>query len=387
MIIWLALAAVQVTPVADTPQREVVVTANRLDDTARALAACLARKCPPDQDIAASLAHAENQFVDGGYAKARVTLGDSIGRNKRHAKAYAVPVSDLFRANARVNVHLGEAVLYKSGMIDSLSALKAGLPATDGRVLAQRIEVADADARLRREESALDQYLAVAADAKAAGLPVVEGYARLRRVVLLTAINQYDGGYASDIKKAVHWFANRPDLAAFGAAAELMSARAAVKKGDSTQVDALIASYGRTTKTPQLLYAPVEVQQDSLRSQNASSMTGKLAMDNYDDQWVDISFWVTPEGKVSDVETLRESPKLSGEWAKPIAARIAQRRYAPLRMDKSEPGVLRVERYTLTAYWLKDATGTRLRSREAVPRIEMVDLTAEAAGVSAGPKG
>ena len=385
MSMWLVLAAALQagTPTPD-PQRDVVVTAKRLDDTARTLAACLARQCPPDEDIAATLAHAENQFVDGGYAKARLTLNASIARNKRHAKAHPVPVSDLLRAGARTNVHLGEADLYKSGMIDSLTALKAGLPATDGRVLAQRIEVADADARLRREDSALDQYLAIAADAKTAGLPVVEGYARLRRVVLLSAMSQYDGGYLRDVKKAVSWFDDRPDLAAFRAAAELMSARAAVKKGDASQVEALIARYGRTSKTPQLLYAPVDVQQDSLRSQNASTQLGKLAMDNFDDQWIDISFWVTPEGKVSDVEMLRQSPKLAGDWAKPIAARIAQRRYAPLAMDKSEPGVLRVERYTLTAHWLTDVTGTRLRTREAAPRIEMVDLTAEAAGT---PKG
>ena len=50
---------------------DIVVTARSLQDTADALAACIARNCPPDEDIAATLAHAENQFVGGDYRSAR----------------------------------------------------------------------------------------------------------------------------------------------------------------------------------------------------------------------------------------------------------------------------------------------------------------------------
>ena len=365
-------------PTPAAPQRDIVVTANRLDDTARALAECRARGCPPDEDIRATLAHAENQFVAGSYAEARTTIQGSVNRNGRFAREYPVQVSDLLRASSRVNLHLGEARLSRSATIDSLAALRAGLPDSDGRVLAQRVEVADSDARLGKMIPALAAYAAIAADARASGVPVVEGYARLRRVVLLIAMAQVDAGYLSDLRQATRWFAGRPDLVAFGAAAELMSAQAAMKRGEPAEVDALITRYGRATTRPQLLYAPVSVQQAVLREVNGGSTLSRMLMDNVDDQWVDISFWVTPEGRVSDVEVLRQSPKLVGDWVRSIVTGIGQRRYAPLQMQPGEPGVLRVERYTLTAYWRDETTGTRIRQREAITHLQVLDLTAEA---------
>ena len=387
MMPMLAMLLQTAAPAAAAPPHDVVVTANRLADTARALAACRARHCPPDEDIRATLAHAENQFVGGSYADARTTIQGSLNRNGRFARQYPVQVGDLWRASARVNQHLGEAELYRSGAVQSLAALRAGLPDSDGRVLAQRVEVADADAKLRRIDSALVQYENIANDARRANLPVVEGYARLRRVVLLAAISQTDGGYVRDLHNAVKWFDDRPDLSAYAAAAGLMSAQVAMRRGDPAEVDALIARYGRSaTQRPQLLFSPAVVEQDSLRAVNGGSALNRLGMDNVDDQWVDVSFFVTPEGKVSDVDVLRESPKLQRYWVSPILQRIAGRRYAPLQMAAGEPGVLRVERYTLTAHWLNDVTGTHIRQREAIPRIEMVDLTAEAQA-SAAPAG
>lgn len=291
-----------------------------------------------------------------------------------------MPVSDLLRANSRIDLHLGDATLYQLGTVDTLVALKAGLPANDPRVLAQRLEVADAEARLGHATFALDQYAQLAADARKANAPVVEGYARLRRIVLLVALSDSDGGYAGDLRHDVRWFAdaNRPELAPFRAAAELLAAQSQMKKGDPAAVDALIARYAHATTRPQLLYQPVQPDQSSGRAFAGGSTTNQLATGNFDNQWVDISFWVTPEGKVADVDLLRESPKLDHDWVKPIVAGIAQRRYAPLAMDKGAPGVLRVERYTLTAFWIT-TLGSRIRQREAVPRIEMVDLTADPA--------
>ena len=39
--------------------RDIVVTAQSADDTRRALEACLARHCPPDEDMRLTLAHAD----------------------------------------------------------------------------------------------------------------------------------------------------------------------------------------------------------------------------------------------------------------------------------------------------------------------------------------
>lgn len=95
-------------------QREIVVTARSLKDTEANLKACLARKCLPDQDIKATLAHAENQFVAGDYRNARSTLANALGRNRKHKEKYPIEVSDLLRANGNVATHLGSSTFIES---------------------------------------------------------------------------------------------------------------------------------------------------------------------------------------------------------------------------------------------------------------------------------
>jgi hypothetical protein len=126
----------------------IIVTAQPLAETAAALAACLERSCPPDQDIAATLAHAENQFVAGGYKAARTTLLKSIDRNRAHGGAFPVPVSDLYRANGRVAEHVGEARSFQSSVLEMRDTLREGLGRDDPRVLGAQIEVGDSRAKL-----------------------------------------------------------------------------------------------------------------------------------------------------------------------------------------------------------------------------------------------
>ncbi|MES2045288.1 MAG: hypothetical protein V4475_15555 [Pseudomonadota bacterium] len=367
----------------DAQPGDVVVTGVRLSDSAAALKACLDRKCPPDQDIAATLAHAENLFVAGDYHAARQTLGSSIGRNKRHAAKFPVQVSDLLRANSRIAAHLGDGESYQIGAFDVLSALKAGLPDNDPRVLAARIEVGDSFAKTRQPDMALNIYKEVAQRAHQLHLPVVEGYARLRTAIFLRAMADSDAGtYRRDAVKAIDALIQNPDpqLAAFALAGKLLKAQMAAKDGDTTAIDALVAEYrGKNQGTrPVLLYGPkIQSREQSNRQFNGGSTTNQLAADNFDNQWVDVSFWITPDGRVSDAGVLRESPKLSGYWVKPIVDSIAGRRYAPLAMDPSQPGLLRVERYTFTSRWTT-VVGSHLPQREPTPQIEMIDLSQDA---------
>ena len=103
---------------------------------------------------------------------------------------------------------------------------------------------------------------------------------------------------------------------------------------------------------------------------------GRLTALDYRDQWADVGFWIGQDGKVSEVEILRSSG--SKGWLKPVLGNIGKRIYAPLRKDgDTAPGFYMIERYTLTARWESDTTGTRMRRREATPRIERLDLTPE----------
>src|SRR3954462_14323982 len=94
-------------PAAST-EKPIIVPGTSLPQTERNLKECPARHCPPTEDIAATLAHAENLFVAGDYKQARSTTLASIGRNSKYAKQYPVDVSDLYRANGRIAAHLGE---------------------------------------------------------------------------------------------------------------------------------------------------------------------------------------------------------------------------------------------------------------------------------------
>lgn len=385
-----APALAQSKPAETTDTRDpIVVTGVRLEDSEKALQDCIARHCPPDKDIAATLRHAENQFVAGRYKDARTTLLASRGRNKRFGKQYPVPVSDLLRANSRVAAHLGEGEAYRIGAYDVVSTLKAGLPADDPRILVAQIEVGDSFARFDRPDAAEDSYRAVARRAHALGYTNVEGYALLRIASLFSQYSQRNpGNYKAPALRALNDLIDTPDpkLKPYGKAAQVLKARLLMKGGDSSAVDALIAAYRteQPTTKPVLLFAPtIKTTEMSDRAFNSGEQIGRIANKDFDDQWVDISFWVAPDGRVTDAGVLRQSEHLSGGWAKPIVEAISGRRYAPLALDPSDPGVLRVERYTFTSRWTYQ-TGSRVRVRDPIPQIEVLDLSADAPAAKAG---
>lgn len=380
MLLPFLAQAATAPPVPATVNREVVVTARPLSATADALARCLARSCPPDQDIDATLAHAENLFVAGDYKDARTAMLASIRRNGRHAKAYPVAVADLHRANARVAAHLGEPNAPRQGMTASLLALKSALSPTDYRVLAQRVELADSSLRGGRLASALRSYREIGRDAARAGQPRVEGYARLRLAVIYAAL--VDAGsveYRSSARAAVAWFdgATDPDLEPFRMAARLLAARSEIDKGDLSAVDRLVARPAVKGGRPMLLFQPFITPRTPGRAYNNSMSAGGQAMTAVNDQWADVSFRITPEGRVADVVVLRESVGLRRSWLDLYLAAIAQRRYTATA-DPSAPGLSRVERYTHTALWgaLK---GTRIRVRTNERRVAVLDLTDDVA--------
>jgi hypothetical protein len=374
----------------DMPTRpDIVITGERLPDLQNALKACIERKCPPDQDITATLKVAEHQFVDGKYEDARSTLLKSIGRNKRFAHDYPQPVADLFRANYRIAAHLGDGEAFRVGTFDMVSALKAGLPDTDPRVLGGEIEVGDMYARFNRIDEAVGKYSSVERRAIKLGLYNIQGMARLRIVALYSQLAialpfQYKGDAHKTADELVN--SSDPHMKPFGQAARVLMARLDAKTGDTSAVDELIADYRATGNgtTPVLLYAPpLKSADDNDRGANSGETLTKLSRTNYDGEWVDIGFWVTPDGRVSDAGVLRSGKSMDEPyWVKPILTGISARRYAPLKMDPSQPGVMRVERYTLTAR-LTTNTGSRLLVREVRPQIEMLDLSADP---PAGPK-
>lgn len=170
--------------------QDIVVTGKPVKETAADLEACLKRNCPPDEDIKATLAHAENLFVSGDYNTAQRTLHASMGRNRKHGKEYPLLVSDLFRANSRVAEHMGEGRDYQLSTLDMRGTLRNAFGPDDFRVLVADIEVGDSRAKLGFPEEAEKIYRDVEKRALANKQYRVASFARFRLATV--ARNRFD---------------------------------------------------------------------------------------------------------------------------------------------------------------------------------------------------
>lgn len=382
----LCLLAYAATAAAPVWAQDIVVTGKSLKQTEADLRACLARKCPPDEDIKATLAHAENLFVSGDYKNSRATLKDSLGRNRKHGGAYPVPVSDLLRANGRIAEQMGEARDFQLSVLDMRDTLKKGFGENDFRTLVAQIEVGDSRAKLGFGDEAERIYKEVESKAIAANQPRVASFARLRQALQWRA--RFDDSPSdfnhSQLEKRLNQLINQPleQSSDFVLAAEVIRAKADRKSGSTATTEALIkrfAEQGGATR-PILLYAEplqrIDMQKGLAPGEPDLNTLNRLTALQSRGQWADIGFWIDANGRVTDIEALRTWGEKS--WLKAVIANIAKRVYAPLRKDGgTAPGFYMIERYTLTARFEDDNTGTRLRQRQATPRVERIDLTPE----------
>lgn len=386
---WPAAAIAQLG--TNDPTRPDAVVTARSDSAAAALRACLARHCPPDEDIKASLNQASAQFVNGDYQDARATLSAARKRNGRFAKQYPLPVSRLHSAIALVASHLGEGEAAWAGRLDALSALKAGLPADDPRILLGRLDMADGYVFANRFGSALDEYEGIAGRARKLDLPNIEGAALLRRAQLLVRLSAKDAvAYKGWAKAALTDLAKLtgPELAPYATAARTLQTQLAIT-GKPADVERAVAAYrpAGPAHTPQLLYAPaIDINPASAAADGSglrTNQTGnqqlsantlaRLPIDNFEKQWIDVAFEIRADGRVADIHIARQSSSLDGPWAKRVTDAIAGRRYAPMRIEGGG-GVPRLERYTFTSL-METPTGTRLRTRSAKPALQVLDLS------------
>ncbi|MEA2998937.1 MAG: hypothetical protein QOH04_13 [Sphingomonadales bacterium] len=368
-----ASAASAPTPAPATPgEKPIIVTGTSLRQTERNLKECLARHCPPNEDIDATLAHAENLFVAGDYKQARTTTLASIGRNGKYSKQFPIDVSDLYRANGRIAAHLGEGHDYEFSTAEMRRILSGSFGHKDARVIAAELEVASMYASIGRIDRAKQLYDEAEHDAKAMGREDLAGVVRVRGAWL----HQLQGDNwltRQALQKIADDVAPGNRTARLTALILLARLDRLEKKPEKT--DALLAELrSHPGKTPALLFSPrIDLTRRMVdpASQTMSQLT-LMPTSSFDDTWVDIGFWVTPDGKVNDAEILRSHGDTG--WVAPLLRSVAGRIYSPI----SDPdGTYRVERYTWTSLWEYDHTGTHMRQRSPDGRIEFLDLTAE----------
>jgi hypothetical protein len=418
-LLFALLAADQSVPVQGKVD-PIVVVGQPIADARSALGACLARRCRPDEDIAATLALAETQLLDGNYREARKTLLASLGRNEDWAKAYPVPVSELYRANGKVAAHLGFDKDYFRSTFGIYHTLKNGLPRDDHRKYTAMMEVAEMMYRTRGHTRARYYYDRLAEEARKDGRDDIAAIAELR-----SAIRHLPPGsemQMTEIRKIANLQADR--MRAPVLEAKLALARMAYQKGDEAGAQAIQDDLAKLNiKRPMLIYQPsfamVARELDSgsefnfplapgpaivangegggggpmaafqlpsggdpngLQSSNRGSVTSILALSqwsstkrvagNFDDMWADVSFRITPDGRVSDVKITRSKGDLF--WTKPLLASLSMRRYTAGKLN--DPASMRSERYTYTSGY-EGQTGTRAQQRSPKARVEYMDLS------------
>ncbi|HYJ52006.1 MAG TPA: hypothetical protein VEW04_02445 [Allosphingosinicella sp.] len=357
-----------------TDQPTIVVTGQRLQDYRDALARCLARHCPTDEDADATLALAEALFLNGEYHEGREAVRASLGRNRGQARGYPEPVSDLYRAHTRLSRHLGQDIDARRSAYGILSALQEGIPQEDHRHFTARLELSEYLMLGGNYNSARRELLELQRVARAAGREDVATLAELRMLWF-----QNMAYPESDARQRLLLLAHdtAPANRVRSTGAKLMLARLYRHQNRMAEADALLAEVGRSfghSGRRQLISAPRYTLQ--VTDPNVTDLSGEdfptanvlsRMSDNFEDKWIDVGFWVLPNGHVADVEIVRADN--NNGWADPLLESIPGRIYS-----EGPEATYRLERYTYTAPYER-VTGTNIPRRSRRARVEYLDLT------------
>lgn len=380
LLLILAAATASAPPPAAAPSQTIVVTGTRLSDSEKALRECLARHCPPEEDIRASLAHAENLFVAGRYRDARDVTKASIGRNNRFRSDYPVAVSDLYRGNGRIAEHLGEVADFQLSTALMRGILGNAFGKDDARVLKADVEVGDMFAKQGQFVQARTTYDGAEKRARAAGFASIADIARVR-----SAWTYAMDGEIPLARKALEKIAAEatPEARTGRLSALVLLARLDRNEGKTGKASEALFTELRAVraKRPILLFSPRLDLPGIVPEGDEAETTAdvgwgtpdhRLMAGNayFEKHWVDVGFWVTSEGKVTEPEILRGEG--TREWTKPLLRSIAGRIYTP---STDPDGAYRIERYTLTSRFMDAVSGSHLRARSPNVRVEFLDLT------------
>lgn len=360
---------------AQEPDRSetIVVTGIAIDDYRARLQACLARACPPDADADATLALAEALMLEGEYRDARSAVSQSLRRNRERAGDYPEPVSDLYRAHARLSRHLGDDDDALRSTHNILNALQEGIAQEDHRHFTARLELVELHLSKLRVRDARGALLDLARIARRSGREDVAALAELRILLIEDAIDP-----RGRARRQLEDYARSTDraLRIRSVGARIALASLYRQEGDSARADAMLGDVARGgSPTRRLLHAPpVQLHGQTVQPHRTGSVATAITfgnphelVDNFENKWVDIGFWVMPDGRVSGVEILRRGA--SDAWARPLLSAVGGRIYTP-----ADEATYRMERYTLTA-GQGTITRSRIARRTGDPRIEYLDLS------------
>lgn len=356
----LLLAQTATPPAAGSD--DIIVIGNRAED---ALAACLARNCPPGEEVEASLQASVEQFVAGRYRSARQTLQTAIKRNRAHAAELPGPVSSLYATLATVAEHEGDTRLWTASARNNLLTLRKHVGSTNRATLMEQMAFGDAMLGIGQPRAADSTFSTVQRLAIEKDYPALASAATYRRAMI---------AFAERDHKAARRFADEavrlagPETGLMTELRDTMIARIAIRKGDTDAVDALAARLRQSAdRQPRLLYAkPID---------DINGIDDGLSLDPWHElgvRYADVGYWIRPDGTTAGVEVLRD--KGLGQWRPGIVKNVSQRRYVPLDVAAGHPGIYRIDRFTVRAA-IGAATGTRIAQRVGRLSVHIIDLT------------
>lgn len=368
----LTLAAAAAPAVAAPAQPAIVVTGVRLETLEADLARCVAAKCPPRDDIIATVRYAEGLFRTGRYVDAKRVLAKSVGRNKGAAASDPVVVSELYLAQANVARHEGDRRVEDRAIFARTRVLKNALPHDAPAVLLAEMSVADRLARVDPLRAG-PRYADLAARAGMANRPTIAAALALRQAVVASALRR-----RAEAQRLLDTVSAMPGeaMAGYRLVARGLSARWAREAGDTAATEAFLATLASEPRgpTPVLVWSPPTPTPTDMTIRNPFDLprTNVGPGDYHALQWIDVGFLIRPDGTVEDADIVRG--KVPSALGTAIVRTVAARRYAPFGAVEGA-GQYRVERFTVTGDYETPTRSLIRRRGGSGTRIEQMDVT------------
>jgi len=360
---------------------DIVVTGQRLVEEQ---AKCVRGECTPLRDAQATIALAEQQFRNGEYVQAKGLLAAAIRRNKDKGGEAPRPVAAIYEAMATVSLHEGDQNAYRRAVAGQVKTLRENLPADDVAVLAASTALGDMWIKLRNYQQADITYRGIEDQALAQGWAHPAIMAGMKRAWLAAA-----QGKRREAARMLDELERRPiaQQPGYRTALRVLRLRLAVRDGDDAAITRLAEAIGAEQgAVPILIWQPPypasaeAVDIGAVQGLNGIAMRPGGSTDIAAIQWIDVGFWIRPDGRTEDAEILRGS-RTTG-WAPAILRQVTGRRYAARGAagEADVPGSYRIERVT-PKYQYTNGVGSLIRRRVLAPGFEVLDLTASEAAI------
>jgi hypothetical protein len=342
----------------------ITVTASRIADLAAATAdRCQRGGCRTREDVAVSVSYASALFDRGEYLDAKRLLAAAVARNRAAGQAEPLAVSQLYTAQATLAKHEGDQKIVRDATWASrnLLATSPGVPVLQR--LTAEFRLGDWQLRTGKFSGAEARFATVATEARAAGEDGLADIAELRRALTLAAMRRRADSFALLETLAAR---TGPGADPVRRAALATASRLAFVRGDLKAADGYMARLTAIAAGPE----PLLVSEPPLPKPRSRDIVAL--------RWVDISFWIRPDGRVDDAAILRGSA--TTDWAQVLIDYINGRRYSGFAAGaggdqaKDHVGRYHVERYTLTADY-GVGVGSLIRRRGVNPRFEMLEMS------------